>query len=40
MSLQAELAGLKRLFMSGMVQKTMDAEVASIENVKLRLEPA
>jgi hypothetical protein len=38
MSLRAELAGLKRLFMSGMVQKTMDAEVAAIENVKRLLE--
>jgi len=27
------------LFMSGMVQKTMDAEVAAIDNVKRLLEP-
>jgi uncharacterized protein YndB with AHSA1/START domain len=39
MSLQAELAGVKRLLMSGMVQKTMDAEVAAIDNVKRLLEP-
>lgn len=38
MSLQADLAGVKRLFMSGMVQKTMDAEVAAIDNVKRLLE--
>jgi len=37
--LQADLAGVKRLFMSGMVQKTMDAEVAAIDNVKRLLEP-
>jgi hypothetical protein len=30
---------VKRLFMSGMVQKTMDAEVAAIDNVKRLLEP-
>ena len=36
---QADLAGVKRLFMSGMVQKTMDAEVAAIDNVKRLLEP-
>jgi uncharacterized membrane protein len=39
LSLQADLAGVKRLFMSGMVQKTMDAEVAAIDNVKRLLEP-
>jgi uncharacterized membrane protein len=39
MSLQADLAGMKRLFMSGMVQRTMDAEVAAIDNVKRILEP-
>ena len=38
MSLQAELTGVKRLLMSAMVQKTMDAEVAAIENVKRLLE--
>jgi uncharacterized membrane protein len=38
MSLQAELSGVKRLLMSGMVKKTMDAEVAAIENVKRILE--
>ena len=36
---QADLAGVKRLFISGMVQKTMDAEVAVIDNVKRLLEP-
>jgi hypothetical protein len=39
LSLQADLAGVKRLFMSGMVQKTMDAEVAAIDNVKRLPEP-
>jgi uncharacterized membrane protein len=39
MSLQADLAGMKWLFMSGMVQRTMDAEVAAIDNVKRILEP-
>jgi uncharacterized membrane protein len=39
LSLQADLAGVKRLFMSGMVQKTMDAEVAAIDNLKRLLEP-
>jgi uncharacterized membrane protein len=38
LSLQADLAGVKRLLMSGMVQKTMDAEVAAIDNVKRLLE--
>ena len=38
LSLQADLAGVKRLVMSGMVQQTMDAEVAAIENVKRILE--
>jgi uncharacterized membrane protein len=38
LSLQANLAGVKRLPMSGMVQKTMDAEVAAIDNVKHILE--
>ena len=39
LSLQADLAGVKRLVMSGMVQRTMDAEVAAIDNVKRLLEP-
>ena len=30
---------MKRLFMAGMVQRTMDAEVAAIHNVKRLLEP-
>ena len=38
LSLRADLAGVKRLVMSGMVQKTMDAEVAAIDNVKVLLE--
>jgi uncharacterized membrane protein len=38
LSLQADLGGVKRLLLSGMVQKTMDAEVAAIENVKRILE--
>jgi len=33
-SLQVELAGLKRLLMSRMVQRTMDAEVRAIENLE------
>jgi uncharacterized protein YndB with AHSA1/START domain len=37
MSLQAELAGIKRM-LSNMVQKTMDAEVAAIDNIKRLLE--
>jgi len=39
MSLHADLAGVKRLFMSGMVQKTMNAEVAAIDNLKRIMEP-
>jgi uncharacterized membrane protein len=39
LSLQADLAGVKRLFMSGMVQESMDAEVAAIDNIKRLLEP-
>jgi len=39
LSLRADLGGVKRLLMSGMVQKTMDAEVAAIDNVKRLLEP-
>ena len=38
MSLGANLAGVKRLFMSRMDQKTMDAEVAAIDNLKRLLE--
>jgi len=38
MSLQAELAGIKRLLLSNMVQKTMDAEVAAIDTIKRLLE--
>jgi uncharacterized membrane protein len=37
-SLQAELTGLKKLLMSGAVQKTMDAEVAATERLKALLE--
>jgi hypothetical protein len=39
LSLQADLGGVKRLLMSGMVQRTMDAEVAAIDNLKRLLEP-
>ena len=39
MSLRADLAGVKRLLMSGMVQKTMNAEVAAIDNLKRIMEP-
>ena len=39
LSLRAHLAGVKRLVMSGMVQKTMDAEVAAIDNLQRLLEP-
>jgi uncharacterized membrane protein len=39
LSLWADLAGVKRLFMAGMVQKTMDAEVAAIDTVTRLLEP-
>jgi hypothetical protein len=37
-SLTAELSFAKRLVMSGAVQKTMDAEVAATERLKLVLE--
>jgi uncharacterized protein YndB with AHSA1/START domain len=37
-SLQAELSGIKKLLMSGALQKTMDAEVAATERLKLVLE--
>jgi uncharacterized membrane protein len=33
-ALEAELGGLKRLLMGGMVQKTMDAEVGALERLK------
>jgi len=36
--LQAELGGIKRLLMSGAVQKTMDAEVEATEKLKSLLE--
>ena len=39
LSLRAHLAGVKRLVMSGMGQKTMDAEVAAIDNLQRLLEP-
>lgn len=37
-ALQAELGGIKKLLMSGAVQKTMDAEVAATEQLKSVLE--
>jgi uncharacterized protein YndB with AHSA1/START domain len=37
-ALQAELGGIQRLLMGGMVQKTMDAEVAALANLKRVLE--
>jgi uncharacterized membrane protein len=37
-ALRAELSGLKRLLMSGMVQRTMNAEVAAIDSLKRILE--
>ena len=37
-SLEAELRGIKKLLMSGAVQKTMNAEVAAIERLKEHLE--
>jgi uncharacterized membrane protein len=37
--LQAELSGFKKLLMGGMVQRTMDAEVAALERLKTVLEP-
>ncbi len=37
-SLAAELGGIKKLLMSGAVQKTMDAEVAATERLKELLE--
>jgi uncharacterized protein YndB with AHSA1/START domain len=37
-SLRADLSGLKKLFMSGAVQRTMDSEVRAIENARDLLE--
>ena len=37
-ALRAELSGIKKLLMSGAVQKTMDAEVAATETLKRLLE--
>ena len=37
-SLDAKLGGIQKLLMSGMVQKTMDAEVGSIQKLKRVLE--
>lgn len=37
-ALQAELSGIKRLLMSGAVQKTMDAEVEATERLKTLLD--
>jgi carbon monoxide dehydrogenase subunit G len=37
-SLDAELGGIQRLLMSGAVQKTMDAEVKTLDNLKRVLE--
>jgi hypothetical protein len=38
LSLRAELGGLKKLFMSGAVQKSMEAEVAGLDRAKAVLE--
>ena len=37
-ALQAELGGIQRLFMGGMVQKTMDAEVGALAKLRAVLE--
>ena len=37
-ALDANLGGLRGLFMGGMVQKTMDSEVMAIEHIKRNLE--
>ena len=37
-ALRAELSGIKKLLMSGAVQKTMDAEVQATERLKTLLE--
>ena len=39
-AMQAELSGIKKLLMSGAVQRTMDAEVAATETLKRLLESA
>lgn len=33
-TLDAEVSGIRKLLMGGMVQRTMEAEVAAIDNVK------
>lgn len=37
-SLRAELSGIKKLFMSGQVQKAMDGEMASLDTAKRLIE--
>jgi len=37
-ALDADLGGLRGLFMNGMVQKTMDSEVRAVERIKANLE--
>ena len=37
-SLDAELSGIRKLLMAGAVQKTMDAEVRTLDNLKHNLE--
>ena len=37
-SLDAELAGVRKMLMAGAVQKTMDAEVRTLDNLKRNLE--
>lgn len=37
-TLEAELTGIKKLFMAGMVQKTMDLEAAALDRAKTLLE--
>jgi uncharacterized protein YndB with AHSA1/START domain len=37
-ALDAELSGIRKLLMAGAVQKTMDAEVRTLENLKRNLE--
>jgi len=39
-SLDAQLGGIQKLLMGGMVQKTMDAEVGALANLKRVLESA
>lgn len=38
LTLRAEIGGLKKLFMSGAVQKSMDSEVANLDRAKQLLE--